>query len=57
MFGTWQNLVSTEKLFILFLRLTLLHEIKENEKYPYAYPSKPQKKVDYCIPWETIPEQ
>ena len=26
MFENWQKLVSTEKLFILFLRITLLHK-------------------------------
>ena len=36
MFENWQKLVSTRKLFILFLRITLLHEIKQNEKHPYA---------------------
>ena len=36
MFENQQNLVSTRKLFILFLRITLLHEIKQNEKHPYA---------------------
>ena len=37
MFENWQKLGSTRKLFILFLRITLLHEIKQNEKYPYAH--------------------
>ena len=37
MFENWQKLVSTEKLFVLFLRISLIHEIKQNEKYPYAY--------------------
>ena len=37
MFENWQKLVSTRKLFILFLRTTLLHESKQNEKHPYAY--------------------
>ena len=37
MFENWQKLVSTEKVFILFLRISILHEIKQNEKYPYAY--------------------
>ena len=38
MFENWQKLVSTEKIFILFLRISILHEIKQNEKYPYASP-------------------
>ena len=33
----WQKVVSTEKIIVLFLRISLLHEIKQNEKYPYAY--------------------
>ena len=33
----WRKLVSTEKISILFLRIFILHEIKQNEKYPYAY--------------------
>ena len=37
MFENWQKLVSTEKIFILFLRISILLEIKQNEKYPYAY--------------------
>ena len=37
MFENWQKLVSTEKLYVLFLRISLIHEIKQNEKYPYAY--------------------
>ena len=37
MFENWQKLVSTEKIIVLFLRISLLHEIKQNEKYPYAY--------------------
>ena len=37
MFENWQKLDSTEKIFILFLRIFILHEIKQNEKYPYAY--------------------
>ena len=37
MFENWQKLVSTEKLFVLFLRISLIHEIKQKEKYPYAY--------------------
>ena len=36
MFENWQKLVSTEKISILFLRKSILHEIKQNEKYPYA---------------------
>ena len=36
MVENWQKLVSTRTLFILFLRITLLHEIKQNEKHPYA---------------------
>ena len=36
MFENWQKLVSTEKLFVLFLRKSIIHEIKQNEKYPYA---------------------
>ena len=36
MFENWQKLVSTRRLFILFLRITLLHEIKQNEKHPYV---------------------
>ena len=36
MFENWQKLVSTRKLFILFLRIIRLHEIKQNEKYPYC---------------------
>ena len=36
MFENWQKLVSTRKLFILFLRITLLHEIKQNEKHPFT---------------------
>ena len=37
MFENWQKPVSTEKLYDLFLRISLIHEIKQNEKYPYAY--------------------
>ena len=37
MFENWQKLVSTRKLYVLFLRITLIHEIKQNEKHPYAY--------------------
>ena len=37
MFENWQKLVSTEKLFVLFLRISLKHEIKQNGEYPYAY--------------------
>ena len=36
MFENWRKLVSTEKIIALFLRITILHEIKQNEKYPYA---------------------
>ena len=36
MFENWQKPVSTEKLYVLFLRISLIHEIKQNEKYPYA---------------------
>ena len=36
MFENCQKLVSTEKLFALFLRISLMHEIKQNEKYQYA---------------------
>ena len=36
MFENWWKLVSTEKIFILFLRISILHEIQQNEKYPYA---------------------
>ena len=36
MFENWQKLVSTRKLYVLFLRITLIHEIKQNEKHPYA---------------------
>ena len=36
MFENWQKLVSTEKLYVLFLQISLIHEIKQNEKYPYA---------------------
>ena len=37
MFENWRKLVSTEKLYVLFLRISLIHEIKQNEKYPYAH--------------------
>ena len=37
MFENWQKLVSTEKLYVLFLRISLIHEIKQNEKYSYVY--------------------
>ena len=36
MFENWQKRVSTEKIIVLFLRISILHEIKQNEKYPYA---------------------
>ena len=36
MFENWQKFVATEKISILFLRISKLHEIKQDEKYPYA---------------------
>ena len=46
MFENLQKLVSTEKISILFLRISILHEIKQNEKYPYA--DARQTIVDEC---------
>ena len=36
MFENWQKLVSMLKIFVLFLRESKLHDVKQNEKYPYA---------------------
>ena len=45
MFENWQKLVSTLKSFVLFLRIPKLHNVKQNEKYPYAY---------FCVVWVTF---
>ena len=37
MFENWQKLVSPLKNFVLFLRKSKLHDVKQNEKYPYAF--------------------
>ena len=37
MFENWQKLVSLLKNFVLFLRIPKLHDVKQNEKYPYAH--------------------
>ena len=35
MFENWQKLVSLLKI-VLFLRESILHDVKQNEKYPYT---------------------
>ena len=35
MFDNWQKLVSLYKYLVLFLRKLNLHDVKQNEKYPY----------------------
>ena len=37
MFENWQKLVSLLKNFVLFLKKSKLQDVKQNEKYPYAY--------------------
>ena len=36
MFDNWQKIVSLYKYLVLFLRKLNLHDVKQNEKYPYA---------------------
>ena len=36
MFENWQKLVSLLKNCVQFLRKSKLHDVKQNEKYPYA---------------------